>query len=91
MDLLLRPFVAIDLADKFFDSLMEAYPEFSDWYNRKTRERAVTDVEPVLPAKRRLKVGTFKTTSIGTEGSSETRSLFLQVILRFFPHHFFTV
>ena len=84
MDLQLRPFKAIDLADPFFDSLKAAYPEFSMWYNKKEAawERAyvfyfedgrvadflymkieteeVSDVVPVLPAKRRLKVGTFK-------------------------------
>lgn len=90
MDLELRPFAEIDLADPFFDSLKAAYPEFSDWYNRKASEgaqayvfhfddgrvadflymkietEAVTDVEPVLPPKRRLKVGTFKLLSRGT-------------------------
>ena len=84
MDLQLRPFGKIDLADPFFDSLKAAYPEFSTWYNKKAAagEQAyvfffedgrvadflymkieteeVSDVEPVLPAKRRLKVGTFK-------------------------------
>ena len=90
MDLQLQPFSAINLADSFFDSLKEAYPEFSVWYNKKAAagEKAyvfhneagqvtdflymkietedVTDVVPVLPAKRRLKVGTFKLLSRGT-------------------------
>ena len=90
MDLELRPFAEIDLADPFFDSLKVAYPEFSDWYNRKASEgaqayvfhfddgrvadflymkietEAVTDVVPVLEAKKRLKVGTFKLLSRGT-------------------------
>ena len=90
MDLELRPFSGIDLADEFFDSLKEAYPEFEDWFAKKANqgERAyvlhnrtgavkdflylkietdeLTDVEPVLPAKRRLKVGTFKLESRGT-------------------------
>ena len=90
MDLELRRFSEIDLADKFFDSLKAAYPEFSEWYGRKAQEGAqayvftnhsgevkdflylkieigkVTDVVPVLPAKRRLKVGTFKLLSRGT-------------------------
>ena len=35
MDLELRPFSAINLADEFFDSLKAAYPEFSVWYAKK--------------------------------------------------------
>lgn len=90
MDLELRPFSEIDLADEFFDSLKEAYPEFEEWFAKKAaageqaymfhnRTGAVkdflylkietdelADVEPVLPAKRRLKVGTFKLESRGT-------------------------
>ena len=90
MDLQLQSFSNINLADPFFDSLKEAYPEFSVWYNKKAAagEKAyvfhneagqvtdflymkietedVTDVVPVLPAKRRLKVGTFKLLSRGT-------------------------
>ena len=90
MDLQLQPFSAINLADEFFDSLKEAYPEFCEWYNRKAAQgekayvscfedgrvadflymkietEAVEDVVPVLPAKRRLKVGTFKLLSRGT-------------------------
>lgn len=84
MDIQLKPFGEINLADPFFDSLKAAYPEFSVWYNKKaaTGECAyvfffedgrvadflylkietgeMSDVQPVLPAKRRLKVGTFK-------------------------------
>ena len=90
MDLELRPFSGINLADGFFDSLKAAYPEFEEWFAKKAaageqaymfhnRTGAVkdflylkietdelTDVEPVLPAKRRLKVGTFKLESRGT-------------------------
>ncbi len=44
MDLELRPFSSISLADKFFDSLKAAYPEFSDWYNRKAAEGALAYV-----------------------------------------------
>lgn len=90
MGLELKPFSSINLADMFFDSLKEAYPEFSDWYNRKAQEGAeayvfknqngevqdflylkietdaLEDVEPVLEAKKRLKVGTFKLLSRGT-------------------------
>ena len=90
MDLQLQPFRNINLADHFFDSLKAAYPEFSDWYNKKAAQgaqayvfhndeglvtdflymkietEAVTDVSPVLPAKRRLKVGTFKLLKRGT-------------------------
>lgn len=90
MDLQLLPFGDINLADPFFDSLKEAYPEFSVWYNKKAsvgekayvfhfddgrvadflymkiETEAVEDVVPVLPAKRRLKVGTFKLLSRGT-------------------------
>ena len=90
MDLQLQPFATINLADPFFDSLKAAYPEFSEWYNRKAAQgaeayvfhdasgrvadflymkietEAVTDVVPELPAKRRLKVGTFKLLSRGT-------------------------
>lgn len=40
MDLELRRFSEIDLADKFFDSLKAAYPEFSEWYGRKAQEGA---------------------------------------------------
>lgn len=35
MDLELRPFSEIDIEDSFFDSLKEAYPEFSVWYAKK--------------------------------------------------------
>lgn len=90
MDIQLQPFSAINLGDPFFDSLKEAYPDFSAWYNRKAAEgtlayvfhdgdgrvtdflylkietEAVADVVPVLPARRRLKVGTFKLLSRGT-------------------------
>lgn len=40
MDLQLKPFSTIDLADPFFDSLKKAYPVLSDWYNRKAKEGA---------------------------------------------------
>ena len=90
MDLQLQPFGNINLADPFFDSLKEAYPEFCEWYNRKAAQgekayvfhfddgrvadflymkietEVVEDVVPVLPAKKRLKVGTFKLLSRGT-------------------------
>ena len=90
MDLQLKPFSTINLADPFFDSLKAAYPEFSEWYNKKAalgekayvfyfgdgrvadflymkiETEAVEDVFPMLPAKRRLKVGTFKLLSRGT-------------------------
>ena len=90
MDLQLQSFGNINLADPFFDSLKEAYPEFCEWYNRKAARgekayvflfddgrvadflymkietEAVEDVVPVLSAKRRLKVGTFKLLSRGT-------------------------
>lgn len=91
MDLQLRPFREIDLADPFFDSLKAAYPEFSEWYKKKAALGAkayvfhneeggvtdflymkieteeVTDVVPILPAKKRLKVGTFKLLKRGTK------------------------
>ena len=90
MDLQLQPFGNINLADPFFDSLKAAYPEFSEWYNKKALQgaeayvfhdaeggvtdflymkvetEAMEDVVPVLPAKRRLKVGTFKLKARGT-------------------------
>lgn len=90
MDLELRPFAGINLADEFFDSLKEAYPEFEEWFEKKAaagelayvflnhsgavkdflylkiETDELTDVLPVLPAKRRLKVGTFKLESRGT-------------------------
>ena len=90
MDLELRPFGGINLADKFFDSLKEAYPEFEEWFAKKAAqgEQAymfhnhsgavkdflylkietdeLADVVPVLAAKKRLKVGTFKLESRGT-------------------------
>ena len=90
MDLELRRFSEIDLADKFFDSLKTSYPEFEQWFAKKaaTGEKAyvftnhtgavkdflylkieteeLADVEPAMPARRRLKVGTFKLLSRGT-------------------------
>lgn len=90
MDLELRRFSEIDLADGFFDSLKAAYPEFEAWFAKKAaageqayvfhnhsgavkdflylkiETDALTDVEPVLAAKKRLKVGTFKLLSRGT-------------------------
>ncbi len=90
MDLELRPFGEIKLADPFFDSLKASYPEFETWFAKKAaageqayvfhnrtgavkdflylkvETEAMTDVEPVLAAKRRLKVGTFKLESRGT-------------------------
>ena len=38
MDLELRPFSTIDLADEFFDSLKEAYGDFCQWYARKASQ-----------------------------------------------------
>ena len=91
MDLQLRPFREIDLADPFFDSLKAAYPEFLDWFNKKAdlgaqayvfyneeekvtdflylkvETEEITDVVPNLPAKKRLKVGTFKLLKRGTK------------------------
>ncbi len=90
MDLELRRFSEIDLADKFFDSLKKSYSEFEQWFAKKAAagEQAyvftnhtgavmdflylkieteeLADVEPAMPAKRRLKVGTFKLLSRGT-------------------------
>lgn len=86
MDFEIRPFSTINLEDSFFDDLKTSYPEFSDWFNRKSEqgeeavvsyndghlcdflytkieeeELGTTDhISPSLPAKKRLKVGTFK-------------------------------
>ncbi|MBD8937787.1 N-acetyltransferase [Leyella stercorea] len=83
MDLQVKRFSDIDLQDAFFGSLRESYPEFDEWYKKKSdagataycyyvndelkdflymkiEEERLTDVTPVLPAKKRLKVGTFK-------------------------------
>lgn len=40
-----RPFVQIDLADPFFDSLKESYAGFSDWFARKAPENAYVSYE----------------------------------------------
>lgn len=77
-------FSDIALTDPFFNTLKADYPEFSEWYKKKSKEgakayiqknekgllqaflylkveeEALTDVEPSLPAAKRLKVGTFK-------------------------------
>lgn len=83
MDLQIKSFSDIDVNDPFFDSLRDSYPEFNDWYSKKTasvataycyyidgelkdflylkiEEEELSDITPVLPAKKRLKVGTFK-------------------------------
>lgn len=84
MDLEIRRFSDINLEDSFFDSLKASYPEFSEWFAKKSEQgesayvfmseagavmdflylknesEEIIDVTPVLPAKRRLKVGTFK-------------------------------
>ena len=102
MDLQLQPFSTINLADEFFDSLKEAYPEFCEWYNRKAAQgekayvfhfddgrvadflymkietEAVEDVVPVLPAKRRLKVGTFKLLSRGTRRGEQMMEIVMK-------------
>ena len=44
----------------------------------KIETEAVTDVEPVLPAKRRMKVGTFKTMSRGTRRGEQMMRLILE-------------
>lgn len=73
----------IDVNDEFFNSFLEDYPRFKNWFNRKADEIAYIcerkdkilaflyvkvetededygDIEPPLPQKRRLKIGTFK-------------------------------
>lgn len=84
MDLEIRKFSDISIEDTFFDSLKASYPEFSDWFDKKSKQgesayvfmneadqvmdflylknedEEIKDVIPVLPAKKRLKVGTFK-------------------------------
>lgn len=84
MDLEIMPFAELNLADPFFDSLKDSYPEFSEWFGRKAAQgetayvffdeegrildflylkienEEITDVTPMLPLKKRLKVGTFK-------------------------------
>jgi len=90
MDLEIKKFSQINLADPFFDSLKDSYEGFDNWFAKKAREEdtayvfygedglisdflylkieteTVNDVEPILPAKKRLKVGTFKLKSRGT-------------------------
>ena len=90
MDLEIKKFSQIDLADPFFDSLKDSYEGFDNWFAKKAREEdtayvffgedglisdflylkietdEVDDVDPILPAKKRLKVGTFKLKSRGT-------------------------
>ncbi|MBQ0030415.1 MAG: N-acetyltransferase [Bacteroidales bacterium] len=84
MDLEVRKFSDINLEDSFFDSLKASYPEFSEWFDKKSKmgesayvfmdeagkvmdflylkieNEEMNDVIPSLPAKKRLKVGTFK-------------------------------
>lgn len=84
MDLEIRKFSDINLDDDFFDSLKASYPEFSEWFDKKSKSGAsayvfmdeagkvmdflymkneseeMLDVIPSQPAKKRLKVGTFK-------------------------------
>lgn len=82
-DLQIQKFSEVNIADAFFDSLRESYPEFDAWYKKKSdsgataytyyingqlrdflylkiEDEELTDVTPVLPKKRRLKVGTFE-------------------------------
>lgn len=90
MDLEIKRFEEIDLADEFFDSLKESYPEFCQWFAKKAKagetayvfydesdklsdflylkieNEALTDVVPIQPSKKRLKVGTFKLKARGT-------------------------
>ncbi len=79
----IRKFSEINIADPFFDSQRENYPEFDAWFKKKSEAGAtaytyfingqlkdflylkiedeeLTDVTPVLPKKKRLKVGSFK-------------------------------
>lgn len=79
----IRKFSEINIADPFFDSQRENYPEFDAWFKKKSEAGAtaytyfingqlkdflylkiedeeLTDVTPVLPKKKRLKVGTFE-------------------------------
>ena len=41
----LRKFSTINLDDVFFDSLKMDYPEFVDWFNRKSRKGKVAFVQ----------------------------------------------
>ena len=90
------------MADSFFDSLKEAYPEFCEWYNRKAAQgekayvshfddgrvadflylkietEVVEDVVPVLPAKKRLKAGTFKLLSRGTRRGEQMMEIVMK-------------
>lgn len=82
--IVLRQLGDISLGDPFFDSLKADYPEFEEWFGKKSQsgakafvqygddgllqaflylkveEEPVLDVNPPLPAGKRLKVGTFK-------------------------------
>jgi len=74
----------INVADSFFDTLRDDYPDFDTWYNRKADEPAYvcqsddgsllaflylkqeghdedySDIRPMLPPMKRLKIGTLK-------------------------------
>lgn len=88
MELEYLKFKDINLDDPFFDSLKSDYIEFSNWFSKKSQNKAyiykndkgmidgflyhkiedeeVSDVEPALPPKRRVKIGTFKINAHGT-------------------------
>lgn len=89
-DLTIRLFSELNLDDSFFDSLKDSYPEFEEWFKKKSannesayvfmgengqvldflylkiEEEEMNDVTPILPSKRRLKVGTFKISPRGS-------------------------
>ena len=89
-DLIIRLFSELNLDDPFFDSLKDSYPEFEQWFKKKSdnnetayvftnenglildflylknEEEEMKDVIPILPSKKRLKVGTFKISPRGS-------------------------
>ncbi|MBH3409874.1 GNAT family N-acetyltransferase [Pseudomonas putida] len=118
MELIQKKFKNINLQDAFFESLLQDYNEFADWFARKaedsayifeddagnvngflylkTENEAVTDVEPNLPAKRRIKVGTMKINARGTKlGERFLKKIFDhalyngvdEIYVTVFPHH----
>lgn len=104
-NLVLKPFLEIDLKDPFFDSLRANYEGFDDWFNKKAssgaralvyyKDTALLDflyLKPeneelqldgkTLPAKQRLKVGTFKIERRGTNRGERFMKRILDIAIQ---------
>lgn len=114
-NLVLKPFLEIDLKDSFFDSLRANYEGFDDWFNKKASSgakalvfyRDVTLLDflylkpekeelqldgKILPAKQRLKVGTFKIERRGTNRGERFMKRILDIaIIHNFPEVYVTM